>query len=201
MAIKSETQIARQLFLYGAGDGKRVLSAKALCKATGLHEATIQRHMGKWQKESEELLSGASDCGVALHLSRETLDAHDRDMIVLRGQINQIAFELKNIERITARLEGWIDKFDGEDGEKDQALRILEAWQRNCGQKAALRSQFLALQKQWVSLSGVADMQEIQATREKTIVVGKAKLELKKEENNAGIRDVSSSLSPVFQRD
>jgi hypothetical protein len=121
-------------------------------------------------------------------------------MKTLESELAQIQWELKTLEKITAKLEGWMDKFNGDDGEQDKALRILEAWQRNCGQKASLRSQFLAMQKQWTSLSGIVAMSDIQVTKEKTLVVGKAKLDLKKLENEAGIRDVRNPVSGVFQR-
>lgn len=200
MAVKSETQIARQLFLYGAGDGKRVISVKALCEATGLHEQTIGKHLPKWQKEAEEILMNSTESGLGLALSAKDLALHKSCMNKLESEIKQIMWELETVESITAKLEGWMDKFKGEDGEQDKALRILEAWQRNCGQKSSLRSQFLALQKQWTSLSGVVDLKDIQVTKEKTLAVGKAKLDLKREENQAGIRDSNGPISGVFAR-
>lgn len=196
--MKSETQIARQLYLFGAGDGKRVLSVKALCAATGLSVDTIGRHMPAWRKESEELLSGASDCGLALHLSKENSILFESTMTALSVEIKKVMFELKTHEKITAKLEDWLDKFDEDD--KDNALRILEAWQRNCGQISNLRSQFLALQKQFAALSGVVDLKDIQVTREKTLATGRAKLDLKREENQAGVRDLTAPVSGVFAR-
>lgn len=184
MAVKAETQTARQLFLYGNGDGHRVLGVQALVKATGLHEATIWKHMPKWQKESEDILANTSESGLALSLSKESLKAHELDMLALRGQIDQVKWELETLEDVTEKLENWMDKFSGDSESQDKALRILEAWQRNCGQKSSLRSQFLSLQKQWTSLSGIVDLKEVQITREKTMAVGRAKLKLKSEETN-----------------
>lgn len=200
MGLKSEVVAARQLYLYGAGDGKRVIGVQALCKATGLHEQTIGKHMPGWQKEAEEILMNSNETGLGLALSAKDLASHKSDMELLRKEINHVSYELKNLEFITARLEGWMDKFNGEDGEQDKALRILEAWQRNCGQKSSLRSQFLAMQKQWTSLSGVVDLKDVQVVREKTMAQGRAKLDLKREENQAGIRDSNGPISGVFAR-
>jgi hypothetical protein len=122
-------------------------------------------------------------------------------MKTLESELAQIQWELKIITEITAMLEGWMDKFSGDNGEQDKALRILEAWQRNCGQKASLRSQFLALQKQWTAFVGLSALQDVQVTKEKALATGRAKLELKKEESEAGIRDVGSNLAAVFHRD
>ena len=184
MADKHETEIARQLFLYGAGDGKRLMSVKSLVEATGLHEATINRHMPKWKKESEQLLSGTHECGLALSLSKESLKDHERDMLHLRNLVEANKFQQTEIDDVTEKLEGWMDKFSGSPDDQDKALRILELWVRTCGQKSILISQFLALQKQWTSLSGIVDLKEVQITREKTMAVGRAKMKLKSEENS-----------------
>jgi hypothetical protein len=201
MAVKSETQIARQLFLYGAGDGKRVIGVKALCEATGLHEQTIGKHLPKWQKEAEEILLNSKESGLGLALSAKDLQLHEKDMSHLRNLVEANKWEMARVDEITAKLEGWMDKFSGDDGEQDKALRILELWMRTCGQKSSLQSQFLALQKQWTSLSGVVDLKDVQVTKEKALATGRAKLELKKEESEAGIRDVGSNLAAVFHRD
>ena len=199
-SLKPGVHVARQAFLYGEGDGKPVLTRARLAELAGVHENTIARHINEWIKEREEMVSGSSEQGLALKLSRETLDLHELCMIKLSGQIKQVLWELDTIESITSKLEGWVDKFNGEDGEQDKALRILEAWQRNCGQKSSLRGQFLSLQKQWTSLSGVVDLKDIQVTKEKAIAVGKAKLDIKKLENESGVRDVGNPLSGVFKR-
>jgi len=200
MAVKSETQTARQLFLYGAGDGKRIISVKALVEATGLHENTICKHLPKWSAEFEEMVANTSEKGLGLSLSAKELQLHKEDMIHLRGEIQKIKWEMKNLDSISSKLENWLDKFDGDDGEQDRALRILEAWQKNCGQISSLRSQFLALQKQWTTLSGVVDLKDVQVAREKTLATGRAKLDLKREENETGIRDSNGPLSSVFDR-
>lgn len=197
---KAETETARQLFLYGAGDGKRIISVKGLVEATGLHEQTIGKHMPKWKKEAEEILMKSAETGLGLALSAKQLEQHTKDMDALRDQLDQVKWELKTIEKITAKLEGWMDKFSGDEGEQDKALRILEAWQRNCGQKSSLRSQFLALQKQWTSLSGVVDLKDIQVVKEKSLAVGRARLELKKEETETGPREANPATG-IFARE
>lgn len=197
---KAETETARQLFLYGAGDGKRIISVKGLVEATGLHEQTIGKHMPKWKKEAEEILMKSSETGLGLALSAKQLEQHTKDMDALRDQLDQVKWELKTIEKITAKLEGWMDKFSGDEGEQDKALRILEAWQRNCGQKSSLRSQFLALQKQWTNLSGVVDLKDIQVVKEKAMATGRARLALKKEETETAPKEANPATG-IFARE
>lgn len=174
-----EVDTARQLFLYGNGNGKRVLNAQALADQSGLHVDTIRRHIRSWLVEAEELLSGASNSGRALSLSREDIDRHKSDMIALRNEINIVKFELKTLEVITERLAEWLDKFNGSD-EIEKAIQIFHDWQRACGSKASLRSQFMAMQKQWAQLSGIVDLKDIEVVRAKEISKGKAKLEMQK---------------------
>lgn len=183
--MKSETRNARQLFLYGNGDGKRVTGVKALVAATGLHEQTIWKHIPAWQKEVEEMVSKTSESGLALHLSGESMKAHETDMSHLRNLVEANKFQQTEIEDVTEKLEGWMDKFSGSPDDQDKALKILDLWVRTCGQKSTLISQFLSLQKQWTSLAGITDLKEIQITREKALAVGRAKQKLKSEENEA----------------
>ena len=184
-SLKPEVAIARQLFLFGAGDGVRITNAQKLAAKAGIHVNTVQNHMSKWLLESEELVSRTCENSLALKLSEESVKAHERDMLALRGQIDQVKWELETLDDMTEKLENWVEKFSGNAEDQDKALKILEAWQRNCGQKSSLRSQFLSLQKQWVALSGITDLKEIQITREKTMAVGRAKLRLKGEESEA----------------
>lgn len=199
-SLKPGVHVARQAFLYGEGDGKPVLTRSRLAELAGVHENTIARHINQWIKEREEMVAGSSKQGLALALSRETLDAHESDMEHLRQQIQQVKWELDQLEEITIRLEKWIDKFNGDDGEQERALRILEAWQRNCGQKSSLRSQFLAMQKQWTGLSGIVDLKDVSVAQAKTLATGRAKLDLEREKNEAGPRDANPSIGGIFAR-
>lgn len=196
--VTAPARFARQLYLYGNGDGKRVTSVPELAKQSGLHEQTIRLRLPAWEKESEEILINTNSSGLALSLSAQELSAHKSDMIHLRDQINQCKFELDRLEDITAKLETWLDKFDAEDY-KD-ALSIFDAWQRASGQKSSLRSQFLAMQKQWTSLSGIVDLKDIHVVREKEISKGKAKLDIKRMESEQGTRPANPLENSVFAR-
>lgn len=176
---KFEVDTARQLFLYGAGDGRRILNAKALAEASGLHIETIRKRMPQWLKEAEGILSGASSSGLALNLSRETMDLHKSNMVFLEKQLQLIKYELDTMDTITEKLEDWLDKFSGEN-EFEKAIQIFHDWQRASGTKSSLRSQFLALQKQHATLSGIVDLKDIEVVRAKEISKGKAKLEMQK---------------------
>jgi len=177
--VKFEVETARQLFLYGAGDGKRVLNPHALAEASGLHISTIQRWMKTWLAEAEQLLSGASTNGLALNLSKDTMSLHKSNMVFLEKQLQVIKYELDTMDTITEKLEAWLDKFSGEN-EFEKAIQIFHDWQRASGTKSSLRSQFLALQKQHATLSGIVDLKDIEVVRAKEISKGKAKLEMQK---------------------
>ena len=192
---KFEIDTARQLFLYGNGDGRRIINANALAAETGLHIETIRTHMRKWLVEAEEMLAGSSNSGLALKLSKETMNFHNENMIHLEKQIKIVKFELDKLDVITEKLEGWLEKFQGTD-EMETAIRIFHDWQRASGTKASLRSQFLAMQKQHATLSGIIDLKDVEVVRAKEISKGKAKLEMQKiaqqEAANGGeIRDAN----------
>ena len=196
--LRAETRYARQLFLYGAGDGQPVRNVPTLSKLAGVHVETIRKHLPVWEKEAEAILAGSSELGLAVQLSSETLKAHERDMVCLRNLVEAKKFELDRCDEITAKLEGWLDKFEDED--REYALRILEAWQKNAGLRSSLESQFLALQKQWTSLAGIVDLKDISVVREKEIAKGKAKLTIKQLETEQGPQ-APRIAGGVFARD
>jgi hypothetical protein len=196
---KSQTRYAKQLFLYGAGDGVPVRNVAKLSELSKVTDETIRKHLPGWEREAEQLLANTSEVGLAIKLSKETLDANNRDIEFIRDQMNQCAFEIKNMDKIVARLAEWLDKFD-EDNIKD-ALSIFNDWQRAFASKSSLRSQFIALKKLWDEKSGIDGFREVGLVREKTISTGKAKLELKKlesEEAKGSVRHITTT--GVFAR-
>jgi hypothetical protein len=195
---KAETRYARQLYLYGDGSSAPVKTVAKLCQLAGLDERTIYRHLPTWEKEAEQMAAGSTEAGLALQLSGESLAAHLKDMDFLRGQLSQAKFELDRLEEITAKLEDWLDKFQGD--EQTQALQIFDAWQRACASKSSLRSQFLAMQKQWTSLTGIVDLKDVAVIREKEIAKGQAKLQIKRMENETAVTTRNVVAGGVFSR-
>lgn len=200
MGLKSEVVAARQLYLYGAGDGKRVLNVQGLAKLSGLHEKTVWKHLPGWQKEMEEMCAAGGKNVLALSLSKKTLDSHNSDMDFLRSEINSIKWEMDNLNTSIATLEDICENFSLNSENGNEAIRLFEAYLRASANKGSLRTAFLAAEKRWVDLSGVVAMSEVQITREKTLATGRAKLDLKREENSVGIRDSNVPISGVFAR-
>ena len=125
-------------------------------------------------------------------LSAKELEQHKADMIFLRNQISQVKFELENLEEITSKLENLVEKFTEEPETLAAALQVFQLWLNGAGKQSSLRAQFLSMQKQWSSLSGIVDLKDVAVVREKEIAKGRAKLEVKKLEAEAG-----ASATPV----
>lgn len=182
---KPEVATARQLFLYGAGDGKRIVGTQALVEATGVHEQTIRKHLPKWLKEAEELLSNTSELGVSLSLSAIEIESHQADMSHLRHDIDSIKFEMNSLDDVIEKLAGICEKFSLNTENGDAALKIFDSYLRASLNKSHLRGQFLAAEKRWIELSNISALKDITITKEKTLAVGRAKLKLKGEESEA----------------
>jgi len=193
---KAETRHARQLFLYGNGDGRRITAAVALAEAAGLHVETVRRHLTAWEAEYEQILAGTSTGGLGLSLSKKQVEQHTKDMAFLRDQIAQVTWECDNLDSLVANLEGLVEKFAGTD-ESDKAVVLLDRYLRSSLNKQNLRGQFLQLQRQWTKLSGVESLMDISLTREKTLATGKAKMDLKAGEGKDP-RDVTPSRTGIF---
>lgn len=193
--MTSKARTARQYFLYGAGDGKRIVDTMKLAAAAGVHAETIRRHLPKWEAEYEQIIASTSKSGLGLKLSAEVLKAHSSDMEFLRDQINQVKYELENLAEFTAKLEGLTELLVAKaDESPDRVLRVFEDWLRSCGERRTLRSQFLALQKQWTALGGVEDLKEVAVVREKELAKGRAKMDLEEEKAKGKERDTPRTV-------
>ena len=196
MLCRSETRHARQLFLYGSGDGRRVTNVPELARLSNVTEETIRKWLPKWEAEVEEILAGSSEGGLGLGLSAKELQLHKSDMVHLRSQLTQVKWESDNLEGLIASLEGLVEKFAGTD-ESDKAVVLFDRYLRASLNKQNLRGQFMQLQRQYTKLSGVEGLLDISLTREKTIATGKAKMDLKAGEGKDP-RDVTPSRSGIF---
>lgn len=184
--MTAKAKVARQYYLYGTGDGKRIVDPAKLAEAADLHVETVRKHLPMWEAEVEEILANSSKTGLGLKLSADVMRSHQSDMDFLRDQINQVKYELDTLAEVTAKLEGIADRIcqSGEEG-MDKALRVFEDWLRACGSQRALRTQFLAMQKQWTALGGVVDMKDVSVVREKEMAKGRARLDLEAEKERA----------------
>lgn len=199
--VKGEYAIARSLCLYGNGDGKPIASADKLAELSGLHVNTIRRHLPNWLKEREEAVADSNECGLALRLSAENSAKHTKDCELLRNEMDQVAWELKNLNKIIAQFEGFLDKFDSASiEERAVALSSFEALVRGSLNKQSLRKSFLELQARWTKHVGVDGLMEVGLTRAKADATLAAKMEAKKAENQEGVRDVTPAGLQVFQR-
>lgn len=194
------TEAARQLFLYGAGDGKRVLTPKALAKAAGCGEATVRRYLPQWEKEAEEIALAASPAGLSIQLNREKVDQNTKDLDFLRDQIEEVKFELESLADITERLYKLTERFCDDEDMRSEALSLFNSWVQSCGKKATLRSTFVTLKRLWDEKSAIDGLRDVALTREKELSKGRAKLQLKSEGLESGdtVRKVGGG---VFARD
>lgn len=98
MAIQTSTKVARELFLYGGPDGRRVTKVQELIRLSGAGRRTITEHLPGWRRESEEMALRRSVPGGVLALSVEALDAHKSDIAILRSEIDRVSAYLQGLE-------------------------------------------------------------------------------------------------------
>lgn len=198
--VKGEYAIARSLCLYGNGDGKPIASADKLAELSGLSVRTIRNYIAGWLQEREEIAANSTKSTLALSLSAKELQLHKQDIEVLRSSLNRVAWEIKQHEKIVAKLEGICENFSLNTDNGAEALQVFDTYLRACGNRAALEKHFMQLQKQWTSLVGVDALQDVALTRAKADATLAAKMEAKKAENQEGVRDITPAGLQVFQR-
>lgn len=198
--LKPAVEVARQAFLYGQGDGKQVSDTRKLAELSGLHTQTILKHMPGWLKEREEIISNSSDFALGLSLSKEVQSDRDKRMTFLSDQIKQIMWEMDNLDNVIEKLESICGNFSLNTENGDDAIKLFDRYLRASLNKANLRSQFLALHKQWADFSGVLDVKDISVVRAREIAKGQGKMQLKKleAEENQGPKNITRT--GVFAR-
>lgn len=198
--VKKEWHLARQLCIYGDGDGRPIGSPERLAELTGLTVGTIRRHIDVWLKEREEIVAGATTSGLALKLSADEIESQQADLLLLRTSINRVSWEIKQHDKIVSRLEKICENFSLNTEVGDQALSLFDAYLRASSNRQALEKHFLALQARWTKLVGVDALQDVALTKAKSDATLASKLDARKAEAAEGVRDVTPAGLGVFRR-
>ena len=138
----SKTRYARELYLFGNGDGKPVRDRNRLIALSGISGITFERHNRAWQAEAEEIARGAG--GMADDGSRIMGRRVAAEMQHLHiASVKTLAAELERLRNLLPYLTAG----------SDAHLSTLKAFQ------AAL--------KQFSEESGIADKFKTIATLER----------------------------------
>ncbi len=195
----AEVRAARQLFLFGAGDGRPVRHVATLAKAAGVHIQTIQKHLPAWEAEAEEILSNSSEIGFRLRLNAETLKKHESDKAFIRRQIDLQVLEIERLPVLEKQLLSIADacaKSQSDSGAAEAVLALVQSFVGLHGSRKAAEAHLLKLQSHWSKMAGVESLQAVAETREKTLATGRAKLALRREEAE-GMAGDGSQARPV----
>lgn len=175
------TAAARQLFLYGDGSGKRILTPKCLAERAGCAESTVRKYLPQWEKEAEEIALAASPAGLSIQLNREKIQQNENDLEFLRGQVEEVKFELESLADITERLFKLVERFSDDEDMRSEALSLFNSWVQSCGKKATLRASFVTLKRLWDEKCAIDGLRDVALSREKELAKGRVKLQLKGE--------------------
>jgi cell division protein FtsB len=205
---KASRELAKQAFLYGEGDGKPVLDIHRLIEISGLHPATIKRHMDEWTAEREEMLINKGNCGLALHLSGKTIKDHHADVAFLREQADKLKSEVANLEKaenlLLTILENMADSLDLGPDDADKLISLADKYFKILGSKKSLITLSLAVQKRWQESSGIASTMKAWETGQREQEKGLARVEAKKKElellKDGSLEVVSTPALGVFAR-
>lgn len=181
----AEVRAARQLFLFGAGDGKPVRHLATLAKLAGCHVQTIQKHLPAWEAENEKILSNSAESGLVLRLNAETLEKHEADCMTIRSCIDAQVAELQQLPVLEKRLLSIAEacaKSQNNPDAAEEVLALVQSFVSLHGSRKAGEAHLLKLQSHWSKMAGIESLQAVAETREKTLATGRAKLALRREE-------------------
>lgn len=168
---KAATEAARMMFLYGEGDGVRILDVQELAKRSGVHHMTIRTRMPEWQKELEEKLKSTSKLGSVgeLSVAPEIYEKNSKDVSFIRARMDEIMTEVEDLGPITLKLEDLVGQFTGEGKEFDKALVLLDKYLRFCMNRKSLMKLFTELKTSWNHEVGLDAIKAIQISHAKAL--------------------------------
>jgi len=189
-ATRLGTEAARTAFLYGTGNGERVLTIKELARIGGVSTVTIGKHIPAWEREFASLCATKGHASFELFLSAETLAQHAANLQSWKELDDELLAEIKELPKITKFLRSTIEWFreHGDKGDVQDVKTLVDSFLRTIGARKSLISQRLAVNARWNQGAGIDEMRAVAGTRAKTMETGRAKLELDKERQAQGLR-------------
>jgi hypothetical protein len=165
------TTYARQLFLYGDGDGKPITKLKELARRTGLTYQTVQERSRQWMLEREEMLKRASN--MSFIAANEIANMkHSEDMEFLRTCMDGLREEIFNLGDLQDRLETITDRLAklmaDEGGDPTKVVGLFQTYFKSAGSRRALMADWLKYKAMWDSKIGVDTQQDLAVDAAKT---------------------------------
>jgi tRNA-dihydrouridine synthase len=125
--LSARAKHARNLFLYGNGDGKPIRNLRRVAEYSGCGLRTIEKHAPAWQIEADELAKSSAGTGgktiVRVSVTAEMIEIHEK-------RVKLLHLECDRLEKILPKLPA------GSDMHRD-ALKLftatLKAWSEASG--------------------------------------------------------------------
>lgn len=208
--LAPKLEAARQLFLYGDKDGVRVLEALEIAKRVGCHPSSVWRHIKDWTAEFESMLIRGNDFSqlqaraneneLNRELRNEDVEKFKSDLLWVTKQTESLRKEVDNTEKIEEICYSWLKNSDISEKGEDAFLAMAEKFFSAVHTKSKLRSQWIAMEKEWVRMSGIEGKMEIVQNAEKARAIGRVKIDLKREETEQtpGLKVAKKPVGGIF---
>tara|TARA_R110000764_G_scaffold35204_1_gene78703 strand:- start:948 stop:1601 length:654 start_codon:yes stop_codon:yes gene_type:complete len=197
-SVKAAAAIAKQMFIYGDKNGLPVLDCVILGEIVGLAPDTIKKRMPAWVKEREAHLQRRVDNPLGFILDQRTVEKNIKDGDFLRAQSDELMAEAGNCQDIGAEvLELLQDLAEASGlGEKDheKLMVMFDAYFKTTANRQRILVQYLAVQKRWQEVSGVAMTMKAHEAGMRDDVKGQKKIALAQAE--AALRKQDPGYSP-----
>lgn len=189
-----EVREARRLFLYGAGDGRRILKVEDVARMSGCHQNTVRRHLPAWEAEAEGIVAASEENGFNLRLSSLALAKFESDRTFIREQIDSQVAEIKRLPVLEKQLLDLVKRISSQNNDAGEHVSaLLGSFFETVANRKAMEAHLLKLQSHWSRMAGIESLQAVAETREKTLATGRAKLALRREEASEGSADGSQA--------
>jgi len=121
--LSEDMHYAKQLYLYGEGDGKPVKNLKKLAQLSGVSVAGIREHVKEWREVSTQLAIMSDNSNYSLTLSEDVLMQHQKEVDFLGEQVRKLRTQLAELDTSQQSYHVVLGSYE----------RALKAWEKSSG--------------------------------------------------------------------
>lgn len=188
--MSTPTSRARELFLYGDGDGEPITNVSKLSKKSGVSSITLYKWIPDWEKERREQLAQSSSWAGSLIYAEDALKKNNEDLIYFRTRIEELKKEERALDKTNGLLLDTVDQIlareDFDPANADRLLSLLDKHFRTSAHRTNITKEIVMLHGHWTAKGGVDAVMSARKTSAETAVKLKAKMDFEEKRKELG---------------
>jgi hypothetical protein len=155
---------ARQLFLFGDGNGEPITSPKRLAEITGMTPAQITHNSRKWIVERERMLKKTTNLETCMATEIANMQ-HQNDMQFLRSKVDELRHDIEGLDNTREQMEELtrlvVEAVREGGGDVEQLLKIFQTYLKTLASRKSLMELWIKYKSLWDAKIGIDAQQNV----------------------------------------